>query len=648
MNKEDVNNSKKKYYIIIIVLLFILLILLGLLSFNNKKKDNNVGGTRTLMIYISGTNLERDAKSVTLDLNTIYPKEVNLDDVTVLLYTGGTSKWHNFIRNDENAIYKLTEDGFTKLESYKITSMGDGNTLSSFMNYSYDYSKTDKYDLIIYDHGGALQGAVTDDYFKNDIVTLEEFQTAFNSSPFNGDNKLELLMFTACLMQTAEVALTFSPYADYLVASEEIIYGGLYGYYDFINGINRNQSALDLGKSFIKSYIDYVEKLDPYGQWVTTYSIIDLGKIDNVFNEISKYVKKLNIKDNYGTISKVRQSIYQFGEDAPEYDTVDAYNFFEKLGNESKVKSDDVLKALNEAILYSYSIDDNLKGLSLYFPFNGVDKAQLYTMDIYKLFSEGKDYLSFINAFYNYKSGNSSKALTAESMASSNPKINNNEFSLQLTQDEAREYANSSYMIFKKMNDEYYNFVYSSDDSELTDDLVLKTNITNKIIKIKEVSDNDGNKIDNAYLQVVNTKKDGYRAIGTISNFNKETLKDNNIWDIKTVYYYFKDLNGVPSITNVVTRGREDLNELPNKSVLNISDYTHFEFLTYWYKIFDENGNFTKDWKSYKTIYGYEFETSKKDNFEFVSLDKSDDYICIFKIDDIYGKTTYSKPVSLK
>ena len=58
----------------------------------------------------------------------------------------------------------------------------------------------------------------------------------------------------------------------------------------------------------------------PLTQTYDTFEILSL-KIDQS-NSYKYYTS------DYGTISKVRQSIYQFGEDAPEYDTVDAYNFF--------------------------------------------------------------------------------------------------------------------------------------------------------------------------------------------------------------------------------------------------------------------------------------------------------------------------------
>ena len=181
-NSTSYKDSSTKYKIIIILLLVILLALLVILLFfkkNNSDSDSPLtGGSRTVMIYASPTNLESDVRAMTTDLETLSGEKVDLENVNILLYTGGTKYWHNFIDNDENAIYILKEDGFEKLESYEKKNMSDPDTLSQFLNYAYDNYKTDLYDLIIYDHGNAIQGAVVDDFYENDILSLDEFAEA--------------------------------------------------------------------------------------------------------------------------------------------------------------------------------------------------------------------------------------------------------------------------------------------------------------------------------------------------------------------------------------------------------------------------------------------------------------------------------------
>ena len=185
------------------VVLIILIIGLSLYFFNGS--GNNVDKKRTIMIYMSGSDLESKAGAATSDINAINPSEVDLNTMNILLYTGGSSKWHNnLINSTENAIYELKSDGFSKIKSYSQKNMSTSDTLEDYLKYVYENYKTDKYDLIVWDHGGAWQGAVSDDFNKGDYLELSEFNSALSNSPFK-DNKLEAVIFKTCLNSSYEV-----------------------------------------------------------------------------------------------------------------------------------------------------------------------------------------------------------------------------------------------------------------------------------------------------------------------------------------------------------------------------------------------------------------------------------------------------------
>ena len=97
----------------------ILLAVVALSGNDNKvfKKNTNYN-TRTIMVYMVGSNLESECKAATGDMDFVNPSTIDLNTTNILIYTGGTKWWHNQVRNDENAIYKLTENGFEKIETY--------------------------------------------------------------------------------------------------------------------------------------------------------------------------------------------------------------------------------------------------------------------------------------------------------------------------------------------------------------------------------------------------------------------------------------------------------------------------------------------------------------------------------------------------
>ena len=143
----DLNKNQK---IIIVSLLSVLVILLLIAAFfvsNNTSVFSNKESTRTIMIYLDGTNLESDAGIASAELEAINPSTLNLNKTTVLVYTGGTLKWYNYVKNDENAIYKLTSNGFEKIETYDKMDMADPSTLASFLQYSYDNYKAGHMDF---------------------------------------------------------------------------------------------------------------------------------------------------------------------------------------------------------------------------------------------------------------------------------------------------------------------------------------------------------------------------------------------------------------------------------------------------------------------------------------------------------------------
>ena len=258
---ETKNNNKfnfdKKQKIVILSLLGIifLLLLVAAISMNGGTVLRLKDDTRTVMIYLDGTTLESDGGIASAELAAIDPKTLDLNKTNILVYTGGTKKWYNYIKNTENAIYKLTSNGFEKIETYDQLDLADPETLASFLTYSYENYKAGHMDLVLFNHGGATTGAISDDLSGNSL-SLVGFKQALTKSPFSKTNKLELIAFRTCLNGTIENANTFKDFSEYLVASEELTYGrsdsNVLGY--FINSLPSNEDVLAVGKRFVEAY----------------------------------------------------------------------------------------------------------------------------------------------------------------------------------------------------------------------------------------------------------------------------------------------------------------------------------------------------------------------------------------------------------
>lgn len=636
-------NKDKKFnlqQIVILSMLSVIAVLLTVLVVNNKFSDKNV--SRTVMIYLVGSNLESEHGIASKDLESLDTSKVDFENMNILVYAGGTEKWHNFMSNDENAIYEFTSNGFVKKKSYEKVNMGDPETLLSLLNYGYDNYKTDKYDLIFYNHGGAIDGAIYDD-FSSDNLSVEEFRDAMSKSQFNSNNKLETVLFRTCLNGTLEVSAAFCDYADYMIASEEVTNGApTASVLNFLNDVSDEDSAVDYGKKFISAYDSQQKKIDLLGKIPAMYSVIDLSKIKNVFMELNNFVKSIDLENNYSDIVRLRSNMYQYAYSnylIGDYDTVDLYTLMEQLGNYSSKKADDVLKAIENSVVYNWSNVEGSHGISIYFPYRGSSSVQNKFLSEYSGMNDSTEYVSFIKKFNSLST--SKKVSSFKNFAGSNlekKEPTSLEFSLELSDEHVSDYARSQYIVFEKEENGMYAPIFYSDDTKLDGNKIV-TNISNKLIKAydKSVPDDKGE-----FLRIFETEIDGekvYRTNAVVMDFDT----DEGFIGYSAAVKAFFDFNGdEPFISHMVELDTElgAGGNLVDMSLLDNIDFARSE-----YHILDENGNYTTNWDNEGVLTMVELNPNNME-FKKASLEESD-YYCVFQVYDIYGNYYYSNLVSI-
>ena len=633
--------------IVIVSMLCVVILLLSVAAFllptsGGIKGDN----TRTIMIYMAGNNLETNNAIATSDLNKIVPSEVDLEHNKVLLYTGGTKMWHNYISANEEAIYELTPEGFKKVQIYVKNNMGNDNALSSFLKYSYDYSKTDNYDLIYWGHGLGALGTVMDEN-TNDWIDLSEMETAFEKSPFNQNNKLESVIFRTCLNSTLEVAGTLYPYAKYMIASEEVTYGANgFGVLGFLNDINNSYTSIDYGKAYINSYKSQMEGMDVYGTVGSTYAIIDLSKIPELITMMDNFFAKVDVGENYRDISRIRANMSQYGGDYKDYDTVDLYETIDNLKEYNKSDANKILKYIkNDVVVYSWITREHSNGLSVYFPFNGSVSSKAMHLSLYNRINVSSNYRTFINKF---NDGMTSPSYSfAYDLTDNEIKQDGKEFKLKLSEDQQNNFAKASYIIFRKEDDGFYMPVYGGRGAKLDKNGYLTTNITNKII---QVVDDTG---DKAFFTVYQTdsKNDDYTEYTTNIILHRPIeegeLKGLPILENASIHLKVDKKNKVHVGEVVIDYDNGFDLKNPTGTVVNLKDYNVVDFPTFRYGIVDENGNYKKPEEWTKNNIKYMWEVKGDFHFETTSLDNSGDYYCVFVITDIQNNTYYSNLISI-
>ena len=645
------NNSNTKFIIIIVMLAIVALLLVAVLFlFDTPLKRSKAHNSRTIMMYISGNDLESKASIVTSDLLSIDPDKIDLDKTNVLIYVGGTKLWHNsYIDSSENAIFKLTKDGFKKIETYSKNNMGDYKQFRDYLNYAYTNYPADSMDLILYDHGGAIDGAVYDE-FTGDNLSLLELKQAFKESKFNSSNKLSTVLFRTCLNGTLEVANVLAPYADYMIASEEVTYGSSESnVLSFVNNVQVSDDSVSYGKKFIQRYSEQMDEIDPFETITKTYSIIDLSKINNINNALTEFSSELKPKDNYAMIARTRSNLFQYASSATNiYDMVDLYTLSDKLSVLSNNKATKLKKSIDDAVVYNWGNSSESKGISIYFPFKADSRYKTRFLSIYKSLGYNSEYYNFISSVNNIQNSSSRYAYSFNldnNDVSVNKKKSGKEFSIKLTDEQVKNYARASYLIFKKESDEYYTPIYGGRDAVLEKDNTLKTNITDNLFMVHDYEDNS-----TEYILAFQEKKKGqYTIPAVLQNYGSE-LSD---FDTKSANLTVQiDKKNNIKLTQIIPTLDDD-DELVQGVTLKLKDYKSIQFSKFQYKVLDDNGNFTLDWKGNPTLHLWEI-TDKKGlsdkSFKFVrgSLDDNDgEYYCVFMITDIKNNTVYSKMVKI-
>ena len=635
------NYNKLIFSLIIVILITILVIVLVYFSIEKKEEPIQNTSTKTIMIYMVGSNLESDFASASSDLEEISTNIPNLNDVNVVVYLGGSKLYHNsYLDSDENVILKLTDHGFETIIDFPAKNMGTSDTLSYFINYISDLYKTDEYSLILWDHGGGPLIGYGLDETTNDILTLSEIKNALDNTKFNGDNKLGFIGFDACLMASFEVANLFAPYSNYLIASEEVIPGDGWDY-AFLKDISKSDDTVIIGEKIINNYFNYYENIT--NMYDLTLSLFDLSKIENLnssLNSLFNYLNKNLSTETFANFVKTRVKSKTFGDysSSTKYDLVDLYDLVQLTGGDL---ANQVINNIDDLIIYNKANIKRANGLTIYYPYSNKAMA-VSSMSTYKKFNVVDSYYKYIVNFTNILIGKPIKKLDISSRAPVITSSGSYDFTFTLTDDELANFSSAGYNIFRRNEEGYYELLYVGNDAVLEGN-TLKANIHDKGIKVVTNEEES----DNIVLLLYDTTDEYRRYITPVMLTNISENMDFSDYKMQSGYLQLAVYNN----GNIEALGIVPMDDYANvapKKLTNLNDWKTIQFLKMSYNIFDSNGNYTSNWEGSGTITGWEFGINDIKSFEkYDFLQSEDEYYCIFVINDSQGNVSYSQPVLL-
>ncbi|MEG2928913.1 MAG: clostripain-related cysteine peptidase [Oscillospiraceae bacterium] len=375
-------------------------------SENQMMRSNSKGGSWTVLIYLCGTDLESQGGFATVNLEEIMDATYS-EKVNVIIQTGGTEEWEmEEINPDELERWQAVDGGIERVDSQPLAGMGEASTLGEFLQWGVKTYPADKYMCLLWDHGGgSVAGIAADELFDYDTLDLKELAKGVSMA----GTQFEVVGFDACLMATIETAAALSPYAKYMVASQELEPGSGWDYTYWLDFLADTPTAtgLELGKEICDSFY---EKCDMEGMGsLATLSVTDLSKIPALVQSFDKMAAELKSftsspeKLQPITQAMVRAESYGGNNDSEGYtNMVDLGDLTICSQGVVSATGEELLDNLFAAVPYNVAGEGREKsnGLSVYVPL-GVAEGEL---DSYaQLAAVSGEYLRFIEGIYDWK-----------------------------------------------------------------------------------------------------------------------------------------------------------------------------------------------------------------------------------------------------
>ncbi len=322
----------------------------------------------TIMVYFIGSDLETDGGFATDDIYEMLEADIG-DNVNLILMTGGANYWHHYDISSDTCQYLQVKDGqlFALNDDLGLLDMASPSTLSNFINDTAAAFPADRYSLILWDHGGGtFSGFGYDENYPDSTLTLASLSQAFSQS----NVKFDIVGFDACLMGTAETALMLEPYADYLLASQELEPGIGWHYTDWLTTLSNSPSipTVDLSAKIIDDFVLACE--DDMFFPNATLSLIELRQMPYTYEVMTDFFANASIEiqnNRYLDLSQARSDAKSFGEG--DYEQIDIIDYIDRAEIEG---GQEVVDAVKSAVKYynsSYDVYD-ASGMAMYFPYD--------------------------------------------------------------------------------------------------------------------------------------------------------------------------------------------------------------------------------------------------------------------------------------
>ena len=326
--------------------------------------------TILIALYASGGTLEQELGLITDDFKQVVKGAENLSEtIDILAAYGGADKpgWHGMtIANLTDLRIDLEDGELGNTSAYQIyypdANMGDPQILSLFLSYISENYPSNRTFLIFIGHGQAYTGMLFDQNHDEDGLTIGELSESFGTGPWD----IDLIGFDSCLMGCLEVLSGLSPYASYIIASEEAEPAEGWPYEQWISYISSHPHASVEEYAFTLAE-EYMKNPRP-GK---TIALLDPKMADFLTAQLDQFAKDLHAlagtTEGCLSIRIALENTQQFGLTGTgelEEATMDLYSFADNIQKQThylSASASGVRDGINKTVLFSRH-DEHIPG----------------------------------------------------------------------------------------------------------------------------------------------------------------------------------------------------------------------------------------------------------------------------------------------
>ncbi len=283
---------------------------------------------------------------------------------------------------------RVEAGSLTELADLGEIAMGTPEALADFIAWGVQAYPADRYGLVLWDHGGGWIIFGTDDAPYHHGLDLRELSEGVRVGLERaGLSRLALIGIDACLMGTWEVAHALHPYAEYLLASQELEPGHGWDYRSL--AVVRDDPKADpvaLGEELIRGFHAQAKGFKTLHE--ITLSLVDLTRWGALEAGLAELLAALDgqVPALASTIGRERAAALGFGRSADptqDYYLVDLGDFLGRLeGHLGPLASatTQLREALADAVVSRASgpATTRATGLAIYFPPNDARYRRSY------------------------------------------------------------------------------------------------------------------------------------------------------------------------------------------------------------------------------------------------------------------------------